>query len=70
MTIKIRREYNKTVNYKRIYRLMQITGLKSVCRKKRYNYIKSTPKVTAQNILARVPFFIKNLLLTNGVLSL
>lgn len=53
MTIKIRREYNKTVNYKRIYRLMQIIGLKSVCRKKRYNYIKSTPEVTAENILHR-----------------
>ncbi|MEF2115452.1 IS3 family transposase [Clostridium frigoriphilum] len=53
MTIKIRREYNKTVNYKRIYRLMQIIGLKSVCRKKRYNYIKSTPEVTAENILSR-----------------
>ena len=24
----------------------------SVCRKKRYNYIKSTPEVTAENILA------------------
>ncbi|WAG63056.1 IS3 family transposase [Clostridium estertheticum] len=53
MTIKIRREYNKTVNYKRIYRLMRIIGLKSVCRKKRYNYIKSTTEVTAENILAR-----------------
>ena len=53
MTIKIRREYDKTVNYKRIYRLMQILGLKSVCRKKRYNYIKSTPEVTAENILDR-----------------
>jgi len=53
MTIKIRREYNKTVNYKRIYRLMQILGIKSVCRKKRYNYIKSIPEVTAENILGR-----------------
>ena len=50
MTIKIRREYSKAVNYKRIYRLMHIVGLKSVCRKKRYNYIKSTPEVTAENI--------------------
>ena len=53
MTIKIRREYNKTVNHKRIYRLMKILGLKSVCRKKRNNYIKSTPEVTAENILNR-----------------
>lgn len=53
MTIKIRREYKITVNHKRIYRLMQIIGLKSVCRKKRYNYIKSTPEVTAENVLGR-----------------
>ena len=32
---------------------MQILHLKSVCRKKRYNYIKSTPEVTAENVLNR-----------------
>ena len=32
---------------------MQTLHLKSVCRKKRYNYIKSTPEVTAKNILSR-----------------
>lgn len=53
MTIKIRREHNLKVNFKRIYRLMKLSGLKSVCRKKKYNYIKSTPEVTAENILNR-----------------
>lgn len=53
ITIKLRREYNLKVNYKRIYRLMKIVGLKSVCRKKKYNYIKSNPEVTADNILNR-----------------
>jgi len=53
ITIKLRREHNLKVNYKRIYRLMKIVGLKSVCRKKKYNYIKSTPEVTAENILNR-----------------
>ncbi len=53
MTIKLRREHNLKVNYKRIYRLMKITGLKSVCRKKKYNYIKSTPEITAENVLNR-----------------
>lgn len=53
MTIKLRREHNLTVNHKRIYRLMKIIGLKSVCRKKKYNYIKSTPEITAENILNR-----------------
>lgn len=53
MTIKLNRENNFHVNQKRIYRLMQILNLKSVCRRKRKNYIKSTPQVTAENILNR-----------------
>ncbi len=53
MTIKLNREYNLKVNHKRIYRLMNILNLKSVCRKKRKNYIKSTPEITADNILNR-----------------
>ena len=53
MTITVNREHNVRYNKKRIRRLMQILHLKSVCRKKRYNYIKSTPEVTAENILNR-----------------
>lgn len=53
MTIKICREQHIKVNHKRIYRLMKISGLKSVCRKKKYRYIKSTPEVVAENILKR-----------------
>jgi len=53
MTIKLRREHKLNVNYKRIYRLMKIMGLKSVCRKKRYKYMKSTPEITAENVLNR-----------------
>ena len=53
MTIKLNREHNLKVNHKRIYRLMNILNLKSVCRKKRKNYIKSTPEITADNILNR-----------------
>ena len=53
MTITVNREHNVHYNKKRIRRLMQILHLKSVCRKKRYNYIKSTPEVTAENILNR-----------------
>jgi putative transposase len=30
---------------------MKVAGLKSVCRKKKYNYIKSTPEVTAENVM-------------------
>lgn len=53
MTITLNRENNFHVNEKRIYRLMSILNLKSVCRRKRKNYIKSTPQVTAENILSR-----------------
>ena len=53
MTIKLNREHQLKVNHKRIYRLMKIAGLKSVCRRKKYNYIKSTPEVTAENVLNR-----------------
>lgn len=53
MTIKLNREHNLNVNHKRIYRLMHILKLKSVCRRKRKNYIKSTPEITAENILNR-----------------
>ncbi|WP_213587799.1 IS3 family transposase, partial [Paenibacillus sp. J2TS4] len=53
MTIKLNREHHLNVNHKRIYRLMGILGLKSVCRRKRKNYIHSTPEITAENILNR-----------------
>jgi len=53
MTITLNREHSAQYNHKRIYRLMNILHLKSVCRKKKYNYIKSTPEVTAENILNR-----------------
>ncbi|RYD03582.1 transposase IS3 [Desulforamulus aquiferis] len=53
MTIRLNRENNLNVNHKRIYRLMNILNLKSVCRRKRKNYIKSTPEITAENVLNR-----------------
>ena len=53
MTIKLNREHGFTVNHKRIYRLMKILQLQSVCRRKRKRYIKSTPEITAENILNR-----------------
>ncbi|HCJ57568.1 MAG TPA: IS3 family transposase [Clostridiaceae bacterium] len=53
MTIKLNREHKLHVNRKRIYRLMKILNLKSACRRKRKNYIKSTPEITAENILNR-----------------
>ena len=53
MTIKLNRENDFHVNPKRIYRLMCILNLKSVCRRKRKNYKKSTPETVADNILNR-----------------
>lgn len=53
MTITINRVHKTNYNKKRIRRLMQMLHLQSVCRKKKYNYIKSTPEVTAENILNR-----------------
>ena len=53
MTITINRVHETNYNKKRIRRLMQILHLQSVCRKKKYNYIKSTPEVTAENVLNR-----------------
>lgn len=53
MTIKLNRENIFHVNKKRIYRLMKILNLKSVCRRKKKNYVKSTPQVTSENVLNR-----------------
>lgn len=50
-------EYNatheKTYNLKRFYRLVHIVGLLAVIRRKRPIYQRSTPEVTAENILNR-----------------
>ena len=54
-------ELPHSVNVKRVRRIMRILGLKSVIRKKRPDYVKSTPEITAENVLNRdfkatVPF--------------
>jgi len=53
MTIKLNREHDLKVNHKRIFRLMRILNLKSVCRRKRKIYVKSIPEITAGNVLNR-----------------
>lgn len=53
MTIAINRRYNAQYNKKRIYRLMQIMHIKSVCRVKKKTYIPSTPETVAENVLNR-----------------
>ncbi|HEY0829232.1 MAG TPA: IS3 family transposase, partial [Bacilli bacterium] len=41
------------INHKRIYRLMKLTGIQSVIRKKKKKYVRSTPQHIAENILNR-----------------
>jgi transposase InsO family protein len=53
MTQALNRELAINYNVKRIRRLMRRMGLQSVIRRKRKNYIPSTPQVTAENILNR-----------------
>lgn len=45
--------YEIRYNYKRVYRLTQLVGLQAVIRRKRPQYQRSTPEVTAENILNR-----------------
>ena len=53
ITLNLNRRLGKKYNHKRIYRLMKLTGLKSVIRKKKKKYIKSNADHVAQNILNR-----------------
>ena len=53
MQMNLKRRFNLHCNKKRIYRVMRAIGMKSVIRRKRPNYIKSTPEITAENILNR-----------------
>ena len=53
MTINLYRDYDWTVNHKRVYRLMKVAGIQSVCRKKRKNYVRCTPEIIAENVLNR-----------------
>jgi len=60
MQMNLKRRFNLHCNKKRVHRVMRAIGLKSVIRRKRSNYIKSTPEITAENILNR-NFTAKNL---------
>lgn len=49
----VNRELNGTFNIKRVRRVMRIMGLSSVIRRKRPNYVKSTPEYTYENKINR-----------------
>ena len=53
MQLNLKRRFLLTVNKKRVYRVMRALGMQSVIRRKRPNYVRSTPEITAENLLAR-----------------
>lgn len=53
MQLNLKRRFGLRCNKKRVHRLMQVVGLKSVIRRKRPSYVKSTPEIMAENILNR-----------------
>lgn len=53
MTMYINRRLRGQINHKRIYRLMHLAQLKSVIRRKKSRYKKSTPQIIAENKLNR-----------------
>lgn len=53
LTDELNARYDTGYNYKRIYRLTQLVGLKAVIRRKRPHYQRSTPEITAENLLNR-----------------
>lgn len=53
MKMNVNKRMNKNYNHKRIYRLMKSINMNSVIRKKKKNYVPTTPQITAENILNR-----------------
>ena len=53
MQLNLKRRFGLYCNKKRIHRVMKAIGMKSVIRRKRSTYVKSTAEITAENILNR-----------------
>ncbi|MCL7748362.1 IS3 family transposase [Halalkalibacter alkaliphilus] len=53
MTLQMSRKFNKKLNHKRIYRLMKLSNLQSVIRRKKRQYKRSTPQHVTENVLNR-----------------
>jgi putative transposase len=53
LTLHLRKQLDRVINHKRIYRLMKLAGIKSVIRRKKKKYVKSTPEQIAENLLNR-----------------
>ena len=48
ITMNLNRRLGQNFNHKRIYRLMRLSGLQSVIRRKKKRYMKSTPQQVAE----------------------
>ena len=53
MTMNLNRRLAGSFNLKRVYRLMRLSGLQSVIRRKKKRYLKSIPQHVAENLLNR-----------------
>jgi len=53
LTLHMRKQTGKTINHKRVYRLMKLKGIQSIIRRKRTKYMHSTPQQVAENVLNR-----------------
>lgn len=53
LTLHMRRQTQKSINHKRVQRLMKIKGIQSVIRRKKKKYERSTPQQVAENLLDR-----------------
>lgn len=53
LTLHMRRQTEKQINHKRVYRLMKIRGIQSVIRRKKKKYERSIPQHVAENVLNR-----------------
>lgn len=49
----LERQIGRTINHKRVHRLMKVAGIQSVIRRKKKKYIKSNPQHVAENLLNR-----------------
>jgi putative transposase len=53
MTMNLNRRLGRSFNLKRVYRLMRLSGLQSVIRRKKKRYVKSIPQHVAENLINR-----------------
>ncbi|SEP03315.1 HTH-like domain-containing protein [Paenibacillus sophorae] len=53
LTLHLREQTGKTINPKRVYRLMKVKGIQSVIRRKKKRYAHSTPQQVTENVLNR-----------------